>query len=102
MTTPDQLTADIWGIALSITALAMLGAALTLGLLRAARHPPGSMIVVSLSLLSLVALIGGLLADSGEVLAVAAAGIGALAGAVTSIYGAKDERKPDGNADTEG
>lgn len=56
------------------------------GLIRAGQSPAPSMLVVSVSLLSLTALIGGLIFNSDSALALAGAGIGAIAGAVSSVF----------------
>lgn len=81
--TPEQ----VLYIVVIIAAVGASGLALTFGLLRAGSRPTQSMLVVSLSLLSAGALIGGLLLDSDSALALAGAGIGALAGAVSSTFG---------------
>lgn len=53
-------------------------------------HHPGP-IVVSLSMLTSIALVGGLLTDSVEALTLAATGLGALAGSLSAIYRARPE-----------
>lgn len=55
-------------------------------LLRAVKHPAPAMLVLSVSILSMTALIGGLVFGSDSALALAGAGIGALAGAVSSTF----------------
>lgn len=56
------------------------------GLRKAGAHPAPAMLVVSLSMLSAAALLGGLAFDSDSALALAGAGIGALAGAVSATF----------------
>lgn len=72
---------------LSVISMAIFAAvALTRGLIYAGRAPAPSMLVVSVSLLSLTALIGGLIFDSDSALALAGAGVGAIAGALSSVF----------------
>lgn len=72
---------------LSVIAMAILAAViLTRGLIYAGKAPAPSMLVVSVSLLSLTALIGGLIFDSDSSLALAGAGVGAIAGALSSVF----------------
>lgn len=75
---------------LSITAIIAVSVVsaviLTRGLISAGRGPAPSMLVVSVSLLSLTALIGGLIFDSDSALALAGAGVGAIAGALSSVF----------------
>jgi uncharacterized membrane protein len=80
--TPAQVTAVVAIIAISGIATWLL----TRGLIGAGQHPAPSMLVVSLSLLTLTALLGGLITGSETALALAGAGIGALAGAVSSTF----------------
>ena len=67
-------------------------AVLTWGLLRAAVLPHPMAIVIALSILTLVAIISALVADdlAEQFLTLAATGIGAIAGAVTSSFNGKD------------
>jgi uncharacterized membrane protein len=80
--TPAQVIAVVAIIAIS----GVVAWLLTRGLISAGQHPAPSMLVVSLSLLTLAALLGGLIAGSETALALAGAGIGALAGAVSSTF----------------
>jgi MFS family permease len=68
--------------------LAGAAAAVAFGalLVYAGRLPHPGPIVVSLSLLTGIALVGGLITGSPEVLTLAATGIGAMAGSLASIY----------------
>lgn len=89
---PDELTpADLTtltGEAIVLAIVVGVAAAVTVGLvtmllLRAAEKPPGSMVTLSLSILTLAA-IGVYAATRAEVMAaIVGTGIGALAGAVT-------------------
>lgn len=80
--TPPEILAVV--AIIGITGIAIVG--LTRGLIRAGQSHTASMLVVSMSLLTLAALLGGLFFDSDSALAVAGAGMGALAGAVNSIF----------------
>lgn len=53
------------------------------------RHP--APLIVSLSLLTAVALVGGIVTSSPEVLTLAATGVGALAGAISAVYRGRDD-----------
>lgn len=80
--TPPQVVGVVAIIA--VTGLAIIG--LTKGLVHAGRSTTAPMLVVSMSLLTLGALVGGLFFNSDSALAIAGAGMGALAGAVNSIF----------------
>lgn len=69
---------------IGVSAVAIIG--LTRGLIKAGQSHTASMLVVSMSLLTLAALLGGLFFNSDSALAIAGAGMGALAGAVNSIF----------------
>jgi hypothetical protein len=65
-------------------------------LIAAATRPPPSMLIISLSLLTLLAISGGVITNNDEAWTIAAAGVGALAGSVTSLferYRPEDERE---------
>lgn len=82
--------------AVALTAGAITAAILVRSLMRLANHPPAAMIVVSLALLTLIALIGALATDNAEIGTIAAAGVGALAGAVTAMYGRNRDTDQEG------
>lgn len=83
----EWTTYQVTIVAVVITAgVVALSGLFAWGLRRAGAHPAPAMLVVSLSLLSAAALIGGLAFDSDSALALAGAGIGALAGAVSATF----------------
>ena len=84
--TPTSVTAVTVIVAALIIVTIITSIMLTRGLIKAGQSPAPSMLVVSVSLLSLTALIGGLAFNSDSALALAGAGIGALAGAVSSVF----------------
>ena len=91
--TPERL----WLAAAIIAAAGIVALVLGWALLRAGKHPAPTMLVLSLSLLAMVALIGGLLADNDSALAIASAGLGALAGAVSSTFTSYRRPPPGGD-----
>jgi predicted Kef-type K+ transport protein len=54
--------------------------------IRSARYPAPTALIVALSLLTLFAVAGGIASSNDEAWTIAAAGMGALAGSVTSIF----------------
>lgn len=70
-------------------------AVLTWGLLRAAVLPHPMAIVIALSILTMLLIVGALVADdlAEQFLTLAGAGIGAIAGAVTSSFNGKGKDK---------
>lgn len=89
--TPMQIVGIVAIVAIS----GAVAWALTRALTRAAEHPAPTLLVVSLSILSLAALLGGLLLSSETALALAGAGIGAIAGAVSTTFTSNTDRKED-------
>lgn len=78
--------------AISVAGLIALGVLLTRSLLSASNLKPASLVAVSLSLLTLVAL-GGFILTANDILGtLAATGFGAIAGALTTLFG--DSRQP--------
>lgn len=73
----------IIGVALTATLVALV---LSWAVLKAGKHPAPTMLVLAVALLSITALIGGLVLDNDSALAIASAGLGALAGAVSSTF----------------
>lgn len=55
-------------------------------LVTAGRLPPPAALVTALSVLTMLAIAGGIFADSNSAWTIAAAGIGALAGSVTAVF----------------
>lgn len=83
-----EWTVEEIGIIAAIAAAASTVIAAVIGwaLLKAGKHPAPSMLVLSVALLSMTALLGGLIFDSDSSIAIASAGLGALAGAVSSTF----------------
>ena len=95
--------ATVWlvlGVALTATLVALV---LSWAVLKAGKHPAPTMLVLAVSLLSITALIGGLVLDNDSALAIASAGLGALAGAVSSTFTIQPrfhrDQPPDDGAD---
>jgi uncharacterized membrane protein len=86
----QYLAETVLGVAAIAVSAAVIAVVLVWALLRAARHPAPTSLVVALSLLTLVALIGFVATQAESLVAVASAGIGALAGAVSAQF-----RQPD-------
>jgi len=61
------------------------------GIIKAAQAPPPTILVMSLSVLSLLAIAGGVTTNSDAAWAIGAAGVGALAASVTSLFNKRDE-----------
>ena len=74
-----------FAVALVFTAL-VVAMVLAWAVLRAGKYPAPTMLVLAVSLLSITALIGGLVFDNDTSLAIASGGLGALAGAVSSTF----------------
>jgi len=66
----------------------ILGAAIIMSfaIIRASKYPPPAALITSLTLLTLFAVAGGIATNNDEAWTIAAAGVGALAGSVTSIF----------------
>ena len=75
--------------------VAVIAGTLTFALLRAAAKKADAMIVVSVSLLTLVAIVGFIATQSEALITLAGTGVGALAGAITNLFGGT----PDDHAD---
>lgn len=73
-------------LAAVVVAAAVSALILSWALLKAGKHPAPTMLVLSVALLSMTALIGGLIFNSDSALAISSAGLGALAGAVSSTF----------------
>jgi hypothetical protein len=88
MIDPAVFTAETFGtllvgVIIAVVLAALVIAAISLGLFRAGKLPHPAPLVISLSLLAIVALVGGLITGSGDAYTIAATGIGALAGALS-------------------
>ena len=77
---------------------------LVVGLLKAGRLPPSVALVISLSILTLVSIIGFIFtletSNSAELATLAGTGLGALAGAVTAVWSDTEARRRE-HEDTE-
>lgn len=60
---------------------------------RAARQPAPSALITALSMLTLFSIAGGVATNNDEAWTIAAAGVGALAGSVTSLFKDKEEKQ---------
>lgn len=89
MTAQTTTTEDLLGILGVVAALGLVLVICLLtvrAILQAADHPAPTSLVVALSILTLVAIGGGISTNSNEAWTIAAAGVGALAGSVTAIF----------------
>ena len=86
------MTPELAAIA-AVAVIIGVAAVMTWGLLRAALLPHPMAVVIALSILTLVAMISALVADefAEQFATLAATGIGAIAGAVTSSYSRRDD-----------
>lgn len=71
-------------------------------IVRSGNLPHPGPLIVSLSLLTAIALVGGIATSNGEVLTLAATGLGALAGSVSAVYTTKQLNKLDDGKDKTG
>jgi hypothetical protein len=88
MIDPAVITAEsigqlILGLIVAVVLAALVIAAISFGLFRAGKLPHPAPLVISLSLLAIVALVGGLITNNGDAFTIAATGVGALAGALS-------------------
>jgi len=78
--------AGIDAVIIALSLVLLIALVLAYALLKAGRLPPPAALVTALSLLTLLAIGGGIATTNDEAWAIAAAGIGALAGSVTNVY----------------
>ena len=99
MTTSDE-TLEVVGAEVlgAFFLVAVIAGVLTFALLRAAAKKADAMIVVSVSLLTLVAIVGFIATQYEALITLAGTGVGALAGAITNLFGDKP-RKDDPDVD---
>lgn len=77
-----------------VGALVLLAALLmTLAISQASKKPAPSALITALSMLTLFAIAGGMATNSDEAWTIAAAGVGALAGSVTSLFQDKQQKQ---------
>jgi hypothetical protein len=86
----DSFPVDQWPAVAALVigmAMVMLAAVIvTFAVLRASKYPPPTALITALSILTLFAVAGGIASRNDEAWTIAAAGIGALAGSVTSMF----------------
>jgi len=86
----DSFPVDQWpAMAALVVGMAMVLVAATVvsfAVLRASKYPPPTALITALSILTLFAISGGIASRNDEAWTIAAAGIGALAGSVTSMF----------------
>lgn len=86
----DSFPIEQWpAVAALVVGMAMVLVAATVisfAVLRASKYPPPTALITALSLLTLFAIAGGIASRNDEAWTIAAAGIGALAGSVTSMF----------------
>ena len=86
-------------VVVSLIAIAFIAGVLAFVLLRAASRQADAMITVALSILTLVAVVGFVVTENEALVTLAGAGFGALAGALTHLFGDKKEGPSDDHAD---
>lgn len=79
-------------VTVSLLMLLVIAGLMTWALIRAGSMRPPAALVTALSMLTLVAIIGGIATTNDEAWAIAAAGVGALAGSVTNVYQSSMDR----------
>ena len=86
----DSVPTDGWPAATTLVlgmAMVLLATVIvSFAVLRASKYPPPTALITALSLLTLFAVAGGIASRNDEAWTIAAAGIGALAGSVTSMF----------------
>ena len=85
----DLSTESAVVVLIAFTLVLLAAMVLAWAVIAASKSPPPTALVVSLSLLSLFAIAGGIATRSESAWAVAAAGVGALAGSVMSMFQAR-------------
>ena len=76
----------ITGLLLGMVVVLIAATVISFAVLRASKYPPPTALITALSLLTLFAIAGGIASRNDEAWTIAAAGIGALAGSVTSMF----------------
>ena len=86
----DHLADPSWtaitGLILAMVVILIAATVISFAVLRASKFPPPTALITALSLLTLFAIAGGIASRNDEAWTIAAAGIGALAGSVTSMF----------------
>jgi len=71
---------------IGVTVVLIAAVIISLAIIHASKSPPPTALVLSLSLLTLFAVAGGIATNNDQAWTIAAAGVGALAGSVTAIF----------------
>jgi len=82
----DPTWPGIAGLILAMVVVLIAATVISFAVLRASKFPPPTALITALSLLTLFAIAGGIASRNDEAWTIAAAGIGALAGSVTSMF----------------
>jgi hypothetical protein len=86
----DYLEEPSWsavtGLVLGMAMVLIAATVISFAILRASKFPPPTALITALSLLTLFSVAGGIASRNDEAWTIAAAGIGALAGSVTSMF----------------
>jgi len=86
----DQLGSADWpgatAFVLSVVMVLIAAVVISFAILRASKFPPPTALITALTLLTLFSVAGGIASRNDEAWTIAAAGIGALAGSVTSMF----------------
>jgi hypothetical protein len=89
----DLISRDIVSIVIGLFLIMIIAIILTRAIVKAGMLPPPATLVTALSVLTLLSIAGGITTNNDEAWAIAAAGIGALAGSVSTVYqNTTDER----------
>jgi hypothetical protein len=84
---------ELFAVVVGLGLILLIAMVTVRALVRAAEFPPPATLVTALSVLTLVSIAGGITTNNDEAWAIAAAGIGALAGSVSTVYqNTRDDR----------
>lgn len=89
----ELISAEIVSVVIGLFLILLIALILTRAIVKAGSLPPPATLVTALSVLTLLSIAGGITTNNDEAWAIAAAGIGALAGSVSTVYqNTTDER----------
>lgn len=84
---------ELFAVVVGLGLILLIAIVLTKAIVQAGKLPPPATLVTALSVLTLLSIAGGITTNNDEAWAIAAAGIGALAGSVSTVYqNATDDR----------
>jgi hypothetical protein len=87
----DHLADPTWptiaGLVLGMAMVLLAAVIVSFAILRATKYPAPAALITALAMLTLFAIAGGIASRNDEAWTIAAAGIGALAGSVTALFG---------------